>query len=152
MDIERFDYSAPPPATWEEFKQLRDPPGMWVGFNRRLTDMATADTRVGVGHYELSVSQAVKYDESAEHGTEEWRKVGRADAWAHYDRRLAVANRLDDLECGLQPICKRPLWPRILTWPDHLVAYAESYLVNDDQRPWSDDHERAGMFPAEREL
>jgi len=152
MDIARLDYSTPPPATWEDFKQQRDPPGMWVGFTRCLTDLSTADTRVGIGHYELSISHAVKYDESAEPGFEEWRRVGRIDAWAHYDRRLAVADRLDALECGRQPICKRPLWPRILTWPDHLVAYAEAHLVNDDPRPWSDEHERVGMFPPEQEL
>jgi hypothetical protein len=150
MYATRIDYRVPPPATWDEVKQQHNPPGMWTGFTRRLRDMSIADTRVGVGHYELSVSKVVKYDESEEEGrNEEWRRVARADAWEHYDRRLAVANRLD--ACGLAPICTRPLWPRILTWPDHLVAHAEAYLDNDDPSPWSDAHENAGMFRPEIE-
>jgi hypothetical protein len=117
---------------------------MWTGFARRLRDMGIADTRIGVGQYELSASQTVVFDE-AEEEPEAWRVAARVDAWAHYDRRVALVLRFDDLEFGLEPVCKKPLWPRILTWPDHLVTHAEVYLNNDDERPWSDEHEREGM-------
>lgn len=141
----KLDTSTPLPPTWAQWKRENDPPGMWTGFSRRLTDMGIADTRIGVGHYELSASQTVVFDEEAEEEPEAWQVAARVDAWAHYDRRVALVLRFDALEYGLEPVCKKPLWPRILTWPDHLVTHAEAYLVDEDPRPWSDRHEREGM-------
>ena len=37
------------------------------------------------------------------------------------------------------------LWPRIVAWPDELVRACVAYLINDDPRPWSDDHERDAL-------
>lgn len=119
---------------------------MWCGFSRNLMNMTIADTRIGVGRCELAASQTVAYDETEVEGAETWRITARADAWAYYERRAALSIRFDDLEYGLEPICKRPLWPRVLTWPDHLVACAEAYLVSSDEKPWSDEHERQGML------
>lgn len=142
----RLDTSTPLPPTWEQWRRENDPPGMWCGFSRNLMNMTIADTRIGVGRYELAASQTVAYDETEVEGAETWRITARADAWAHYERRAALSIRFDELEYGLEPICKRPLWPRVLTWPDHLVACAEAYLVSSDEKPWSDEHERQGML------
>lgn len=64
-------------------------------------------------------------------GTRHGPASARAAAWAWYDRRLALANRLvvqfhED---------QRPAWPHILAWPDDQVAELERKLDGDTWLP-----------------
>jgi hypothetical protein len=100
--IERLDYSKPPAAygvdrdiaaTWDACRRLFDPPGV---------------LRCGpLGLYVTFGASLPQF-------------LSRSDAWAWYDRRLAL---IDD-----DPASRH--WPRCLTWSDEQVAEVERWLAD----------------------
>lgn len=57
--------------------------------------------------------------------------AARADAWAWYDRRLGLANRLAaraDFDGARTNAC--PWWPRCLTWSNDQVTEVKRWLVD----------------------
>lgn len=95
---------------WAHYKARHDPPGMviahiWGG---------------GFAWGPRVDSNEVAFDE---HGATADDDAARAAAWAWYDRRLALAGRLGDLD-GVTN------WPAALNWSDEQVAEVERWLVD----------------------
>lgn len=162
-DIERLDYSKPPPgytvdglwwshpvpprprhphhigpddtrnvakvaaadglaAAWAHYKNRNDPPGLCI----------TVDPFTGDDEYWFAADPAPGvFAATMPGGPAENEAEARAAAWAWYDRRLALAERL---RCALGDRLGRcdglDFWPVILTWSDEQVAEVERWLVD----------------------
>lgn len=150
-DVQRLDYSKPPPgyrveadslgiwgwegggdcfdsvvgegdaraSAWAHYKASNDPPGMWSG-------QARGEHPGGYGYALMESSHEHPLEADFERIDE-----ARAAAWAWYDRRLALAERLSS---GLGDRLGRcdglVLWPVILTWSDEQAAEVERWLVD----------------------
>ncbi len=111
------------------FVALPDPPGMSVV--PRTLRQGSVEQQVWC--FTPAVDVAPEWSWSVEEAQ------ARAAAWAWYDRRLAVTEKLDrarsDAEAhrGVE-LRSRPLpphhWPRCLTWPDVQVAEVDRWLVD----------------------
>ena len=144
----RFDFSRPPPgydaarhgsrvddlaAAWADHKTRHDPPGLrtrpwgggWVFCFILLLEPLPGPRSVMLGN------DGEPY--ASEPGA-------RAESWAWYERRLALALRFDlgdeggaHVNPALQDVVEAPgwsTWPRILTWTDEQVAEVERWLVD----------------------
>jgi len=145
--IDRLDYSTvgvdgmPPDviaAAWAEYKATHAPPGMWIGFAGILPDCHEAWTRIGIrtpfAQIELRASRKVVLTDAGS----EWRAAALEDAWAHYDRSLDIAAKVedgsvvlatvhgDDRIAGIQP------WPHCLGWWDEACDEVEAYVDRMD--------------------
>jgi hypothetical protein len=112
---------------WRDYKECHDPPGMevWQTIARQGSIAQTV--------WVYSVAGAADgidwYTES---------KEARAAAWAWYERRLALACKLNmlapqgvTLRRGLHsPDVVPCVWPVILTWTDEQTAEVEHWLVD----------------------
>ena len=189
-DIQRIDYSKPPPgytvrfedssgangdgpplwwygaphylasmgseaealsAAWANHKAHNDPPGMWIERVRPPEYAPRGTTSVWWTYYAGGGGLLCLFAKPDE-------VVARAAAWAWYDRRLALWEKLhngawcpechsddayceaiDDTRCT-QPWCTEcdvemgalfdDQWPAILTWSDDQVAAVERWLVD----------------------
>jgi hypothetical protein len=141
--IERLDYSSTgveglseevTAAAWAEYKATHSPPGMWVGFAGILPDCTEAWTRIGLNtpfsKMELGASRKVVLTEQGN----EWRAAALEDAWAHYDRALEVAKKVEEgaavlaavhgdtrLE-GIKP------WPHCLSWWEEACDEVDAHI------------------------
>lgn len=116
-------------AAWAHYKAHNDPPGMSVV--PRTLRQGSVEQQVWC--FTPAVDVAPEWSWSVEEAQ------ARAAAWAWYDRRLAVTEKLDrarsDAEAhrGVE-LRSRPLpphhWPRCLTWPDVQVAEVDRWLVD----------------------
>ena len=136
--VPRLDYSKPPPgystwtykgatlyqapngeqngprsAAWAHYKAHNNPPGM-------------RSDSYGYGQDTVAQTWWVMHNLEAD------ADAARAAAWAWYDRRLALADRLvvqfhED---------QRPAWPHCLTWPDDQVAEVERKLDGNTFSEW----------------
>ncbi len=59
----------------------------------------------------------------------------RADAWAHYWRRVAVSLDLDGENGPAESWPERCAWPLPLTWPDEQVSAVERWLAEGGELP-----------------
>lgn len=166
-EIQRLDYSKPPPgygvadntqafrapdgplgspgtwrsaadgllAAWAHYKASNYPPGIEV----------TDDGLFGWGFQVLRMrtwptpgTRPVREFHVIDGGQQE----ARAAAWAWYDRRLELAERLDharsiDALGVVEPLARPlppPRWPHCLTWSDDVVADVERYVVPPPRR------------------
>lgn len=130
-DIQRLDYSIPPPVgsargglarAWRFYKENHNPPGMWTGFSDRWPDdLEHCRPKFGVGLWKFPKLPKAPY--------KDWQRVAREAAWAHYDRRLALARR-----CG-RAQREWEHWPRALCWTDDACTEIEVWLANGGPLP-----------------
>jgi len=160
--VERLDYSRLPPDYWVE-QDAGDPPSdAWGAYLRPLWTHETEWESAWLAHREDALAAAwAHYKERhdppgmAVHHISWWvdgyleetggdgesHAAARVAAWAWHDRRLALAERVEDArfeELGVsasasdeaaRPL-RAPSWPRCLTWSDAQVAEVERWLVD----------------------
>lgn len=142
-EVPQLDYSKPPPGfrisgppshsehtqaairdAWAYYKTDNDPPGFLV------TGDEAADDGSG-GNAAWLLPERVLLAGDGYHGGYATTSSARTAAWAWYDRRLALAERL---RCALGDRLGRcdglDFWPVILTWSDEQVAEVERWLVD----------------------
>lgn len=150
MTIERHNYDSHAPeyshrvedyaAQWREYKLNHNPPGMWVGFAGILPDCHEAWTRIGIrtpfAQMELGTSRKVVLTDEGS----EWRAAAREDAWAHYDRCLDIAAKVEaaglNVPCGERLEVVEP-WPHCLSWWAEACDDVEGY-IDDNTKPVPD--------------
>ena len=133
LDLINFDGTPPSDDSWPSYKSKHNPPGMWCGFARSVSEMSTCRFRVGISacstRWELNPSDChVPY--------QGWLAKARAWAWTWHDCRHALAKSL--LTCpGFETDGRSVMFHRILCWHDEWVAEAEAWVTAQEACPGS---------------
>ncbi len=154
-DIQRLDYSKPPPGYTVEADSI----GIWG-----WTGGGHHCDAFGLGHEDAAIADAWKHhrrhNDPQGLAVNAWGfgAAARAAAWTWYDQRRALSVRVDSLlECevcgnrepqtgcdaqpGAQPWCIEcdremvgfdDMWPDCLAWSDDQVAEVERWLVDSN--------------------
>ena len=136
--VPRLDYSKPPPgySTWTykgatlyqapNGEQIGPRSAAWAHYKAHNNPPGMRSDSYGYGQDTVAQTWWVMHNLEAD------ADAARAAAWAWYDRRLALADRLvvqfhED---------QRPAWPHCLTWPDDQVAEVERKLDGNTFSEW----------------
>lgn len=115
-------------AAWTHYKAKHDPPGTSTVDDAMFGWCFVIETR----HYSWPRECSRPLREHHEAGPSG--ASARAAAWAWYDRRLALANILDDDGAAYLLDGCPEVWPRILAWSNEQVSKVERSLQNADAK------------------
>jgi len=158
-ELALIDFSAPPPGwvkdpiagwahepdakhrrrpidvAWSLYKSEHNPPGMWIGFSRYMSDLENCRIRVGVSacgqRWEMMPGFYGCFAKGPYKG---WVQRARAWAWEYHDRRHLLALALRQSDVLAQRGMKSVPFHQLLCWHDEWLKEFDAW-VQDPSLP-----------------
>lgn len=122
-------------VAWSLYKSEHNPPGMWIGFSRYMSDLENCRIRVGVSacgqRWEMMPGFYGCFAKGPYKG---WVQRARAWAWEHHDRRHLLALALRKSDVLAQRGMKSVPFHQLLCWHDEWLKEFDAW-VQDPSLP-----------------